>query len=200
LSGTSKPPNDQLAFLAGIGHVCLQWALIEQTLLGIISAAEHMPLEKTYTRYGSTGMIPRLTLAINLAQEAKWASPLVKRLREVRKTIQKGLDERRNLFVHGAHKGEIAPGQFELTMARWSPNNRSQIVTVEDVAELVSRLSELAQELERIYRDYGTWKFGPGANEDSRQHVPETKPIARLIRARQIKRAIRLLLANLKPW
>jgi len=56
----ASPPTDLNSFLAGIGHICLQWALLEQTLLGIIAAAENMPLEKTYTRFGTTDMMPAL--------------------------------------------------------------------------------------------------------------------------------------------
>lgn len=185
------------ALLLAIGHICLQWALIEQTLLGIIAAAENILLEKTYTRYGGTDMLPRLNLAIRLVEEAKWAPPLVQRLRSIRKAVQKDI-EKRNLFVHGVHKGEVAPGQFELTMARWAANDRTHVVTPDDAIALALRLSRLAQEVDSIFKDYGTRKFGIKDHADRGYEVTDNKAASRLIRRRNIKRALKLLWANLK--
>jgi hypothetical protein len=190
--------------LAAIGNICLQWSLLEQNLLGIISGAEHMPVEKTYTRYGTTDMMPRIRMAIRLTEEAKWPVSLRNRLVAIRRALQKeggkGLAEYRNLYVHGAHKEVFENGEVELTMVRWPASERSQIVTAEDAVQLGHRLGELAQEAHSIFCDYGTWKFDTKLSEQGRENVAQAKALSRLIRAHQIKRAVKLLFANLKPW
>ena len=200
--GNPSPPADLNSFLAGIGHICLQWALLEQTLLGIIAAAENMPLEKTYTRFGTTDMMPRIRMAVRLTEEAKWPPHLRNRLKAIRTALQKengGLAERRNLFVHGVHEGMNDQGEVRLTMVRWTAENREQVVTILDAAFLANRLGELAQESQSIFSDYGVWKFGPGHEVERRKHIAEAKPITRFVRAQNIKRAVKLLFANLKP-
>lgn len=198
-----EPPTDQTSFLASIGHICLQWALLEQTILFIIGAAENLPIEKVYPRYGSLDMLPRLNMAINLTREAKWPVRLTNPLVEIRKALQRDGDkiaERRNLFVHGVHKPTEVPGEFELTMARWSADKRNQIVTVVDGVELANSIAQLAQKADGIFRGYGVWQFGPEYETDRSEQVAQAKAMARFIRAHNIKRAFKLLLANLKPW
>lgn len=192
----------QNAFLSGIGHVCLQWALLEQTLLAIIGAAEDLPFDKVYTRFGSLDMQPRLNMAIKLAREDKWPPRLIKTLVEIRKALQKdggGLAERRNLFVHGVHKDTGVPGEVSLTMARWVPDKREQIVTMHDAFDLATRLTHLVHKAESVFRGYGVWKFGAKYQADRSEQIAETKATARFIRAKQIKRGFKLILANLKP-
>lgn len=128
-------PTDLNSFLAGIGHICLQWALLEQMLLGIIAAAENMPLEKTYSRYGRLDMLDRVKMAIKLSVEAKWPGRFIGRLRAIQRSLQKGGDrlaEKRNMFVHGVHSTTGTPGEYELTMVRWPATNRKTVVTIED--------------------------------------------------------------------
>jgi hypothetical protein len=172
-------------------------------LLGIIAAAESNSLEKTYTRYGTTDMMPRIRMAIRLTEEAHWPGRLRNRLIAIRRALQKengkGLAEYRNLYVHGAHKDIAENGDVELTMVRWPASERKQIVTSADAAQLSNRLGVLAQEAHSIYCDYGDWKFNLQLGQNGREHVAKAKSNVRLIRAHQIKRAIKLLLANLKP-
>jgi hypothetical protein len=195
-----SPPNDLNSFLAGIGHICLQWALLEQSLLGIIAAAENMPLEKTYTRYGTTDMVPRMRMAIRLVEEAKWPHQLQRRLRAIRDKLQNGkLSDQRNLFVHGVHKGIQSNGMVQLTMVRWSAPKREQLVSVWEAVELANQLSILAQEAGSILDAYGAWKFGPGLDEDRSKHIAEAKPLTRFIRAQQFKRAVKAVLGNNRP-
>lgn len=201
MSAKKPPPSDQNSFLAGIGHICLQWALLEQTLLAIIAAAEDTSFDKVYTRFGNLDMQPRLNMAIKLAREARWPNRLIKPLENIRKAIQSGekLGERRNLFVHGVHKDTDTPGEVSLTMARWSPDKRQQIVTLLDAVQLANRLAQLAQEADAVFGEYGVWKFGAKRERDGNEHIAQTKATARFIRAQNVKRAIKLLLTNLKP-
>lgn len=188
--------RDQLnMFLAGVGHICLQWALLEQSLLAIIAAAEDMPLEKTYTRYGTTDMMPRLRMAIRLVEEAKWPHPLQKKLKGIRERLQKGnLAERRNLFVHGVHKGIQSDRLVQLTMVRWNAQNREQIVSISEAADLAGHLATLAREAGSIFDEYGAWKFGHGSSDFRTEHVAKGKPVSRLVQGHQISAAVRSLL------
>jgi len=141
-------------------------------------------------------------MAIRLTEEANWPPHLRKRLKTIRTVLQEGnggLAERRNLFVHGVHEGIRTNGEVSLIMARWPAAKREQVVTILDAATLAHRLSELAQESQRIFSDYGVWKFGPDRDAERREHIAQAKPNTRFVRAQQIKRAMKLLLTNLKP-
>jgi hypothetical protein len=202
LSAKITPPTDQNVFLAGIGHICLQWALLEMMMLGIIATAEGIPLQKTYSRYGRWDMLDRVKFAIKLAVEARWPGRLVGRLKNIQRALQKGGDglaDQRNLYVHGAHRTTDTPGEYELTMVRWPPKQRHKVVTAADAFLIANRLSQLAEEAERICDDYGAWKFKAKPKAYRGQQVAHTKAVARLVRAHNIKRAIKLLWANLKP-
>jgi hypothetical protein len=197
------PTSDRNSFLAGIGHVCLQWALLEQTILAIIASAENMPLEKTYPRFGTLDMMPRLNMAIKLAHEASWPVRLTKPLAEIRKAVQRegeGLADRRNLFVHGVHAETDVAGEFELTMVRWAPEKRRQVVTIVDAVDLATRLHLLVKKAEAVFDGYGVWKFGTKRDASSDGQIATSLTRLRLVRAYNIKRALKLLFANLKPW
>ena len=197
-----SPPTDMNSFLAGIGHVCLQWALLEHTILCLIGVIEAIPVEKAYTRFASLDMQPRLNMAIALAIEAKLHGSYIRRLRAIRTALQKegkGLAEKRNMYVHGAHDPTEVEGEFALTMSRWKGDRRRQVVTILYVSDLVNRLSLLAQEGHSIFSDYGVRKHGAAAYQNTGEHVAQAKAALRFIRAKQIKRGLKLIFGNLKP-
>lgn len=136
--------------MAGIGHVCLQWALLEHLLLGCIAAVEGMPLEKTYIMFGGTDMIARCGIAINLARQAKLPGTYPARLDAIRKELRGGLQDRRNQAVHGVHASSDIPDSMRLTIAKWPEPRRHQDVSVMDLYELGKRLSELGKEADEI--------------------------------------------------
>lgn len=169
-------------------------------LLGLIAAAENMRLESVYSRYGGLDMLPRLNMAINLAREAKWNRNLVHRIEAMRKEIQNSLLDKRNMFVHGVHKAGPKPGETILTMVRWKGDKRDQTVTLLDALDLANRLAKLAGEAQSIYEDYGVWKFGPDHQANGPRQIAGLKAATRFIRAQQVKRALKLLWTNLKPF
>jgi hypothetical protein len=194
-------PTDQLSFLASIGNTCLQWALLEHSILCIIGMIDELPAEQAYTRYAGLDMIPRLNMVIALADEAKWPLRLTKRLRAIRAELQgrNGLAEKRNMFVHGAHDLGELDGEYRLTMARWKGDRMRTTVTILESQDLGNRLALLAQEAHSIFSDYGVWKFGPRAKQDTSQQIAQAKAALRFIRAKQIKRGLKLIFGNLKP-
>lgn len=140
-------------------------------------------------------------MAITLAEEAKWPLRYAKRLRAIRDQIRgpKGLAEKRNMFVHGAHDLAVEEGEFNLTMSRWKGDRQCTTVTILDASDLASRLSLLAQEAHSIFSDYGVWKYGPEAKQATAGPIIQEKTTLRFIRAQQIKRGLRLIFGNLKP-
>jgi hypothetical protein len=189
------------SFLAGIGHICLQWALLEQMMLAVISAAENISLEKTYSRYGRWDMLDRVKFAIALAVEARWPGHLIGRLKKIQRALQQGGDglaQRRNLFVHGVHAMTDTPGEFQLTMARWPKNKRTEVVTVTDAYLLMNRLSQLSKEAEGVFCGYGVWKFKAEFDPNGGEQIAQAKAHARIVRTHNIKRALKLLWTNLR--
>lgn len=197
------PPTDQNAFLAAIGHICLQWSRLEHSLLILIGTIENMPAEKAYLAFAGLDMIPRVNMAITLAQENKLPRRMIGDLKGIRRELQKdgsNLANRRNMFVHGVHKFGDAAGEYVLTMSRWRGDKRDQTVTLIDAGQLAHEIALQAQIADSIFRNYGIWKFGVPDQGNGSQHIARTKAALRLIRAHQVKRAVKLLLSNLKPW
>jgi hypothetical protein len=196
------PAEEQNILLAAIGHLCLQWALLEQCLIAIIAAAENQSLEKTYARFGSLDIHKRVNMAITVAREAKWPQRLIKPLTEIRSALQKGgggLADRRNLFVHGVHEPTGVRGEYALTMTRWGPSKRKTVVTALDCGQLALSIIQLVQKAEGVFIGYGVWKFGPEYQTDRSEQIAKTKAAVRTVRSRQRKRAIALLIANIWP-
>ena len=104
------------------------------------------------------------------------------------------------MFVHGAHKFGNQQGEYVLTMSRWKGDKQSQVVTLIDAAQLAQQIALQAQKAESVFDDYGLWKFGIKNQQNGGEQVAQTKAFLRLVRAQQIKRAVKLLLTNLKPW
>lgn len=84
--------SEETKHFAAIGHICLQWALLEHTVLALIAAAEHMPMPKVHIIFGGLDMLPRVNMAITLARQARWPQHLVKRIEVIRKALQHGED------------------------------------------------------------------------------------------------------------
>ena len=146
-------------------------------------------------------MLKRVNMAISLTREAKWPQRLIKPLTEIRAQLQQGgggLADRRNLFVHGVHEPTGVSGEYSLTMTRWGRDKRKTVVTALDVGQLTLSIVQLVQKAEGVFIGYGVWKFGPEYEQDRSQQIAQTKATIRLIRAQQIKRAIKLFWTNLK--
>ena len=166
--------TDEHKIFASIGHICLQWALLEHTVLALIAAAENMPMPKVHLVFGGMDMLPRMNMAVTLTEEAKWPLHLTKRVRAIRTALQKGgedLSSRRNQAVHGVHSISSLPAHVKLTMVRWRGEREAQDVSLNDLHALGVRLHGLSKEAWSIFEDYGRWKFKPSSNEDASQQL-----------------------------
>lgn len=160
MSEQSPEVSEDVKIMAGIGHVCLQWARLEMGILGVIYTIEDVPREKGEIIFGGLDMLPRINMAIKLAEHAKIAPPLRRRLRDVRSKLQGGLADRRNQVVHGAHK-DLEDGLTTLTMVRWQGDRREKKIDKADLYQLGNEIFELGDECWSIMEDLGMWKFGP---------------------------------------
>ena len=193
--------TDEIKIYAGMGVVCVQWALLEHMVLAIISATENMPLDKVYIMFGGLDMLPRINMALRLSREAKWPAALTKRIEEIRVGVQgksgrHGLQERRNQLIHGVHKASEKPHSVSLTMVRWQGPKRTQDVSVTEVYELASQLGALAQEASSIFDAYGVWKFGPSGQKNGGKQLAKTEPAAGLKIAQDFQSIIKRLLGK----
>lgn len=151
----------QTAFTSAIGHVCLQWSLLELTLLSYLCILEECLREKGDLIFGGLDMLARVNTAISLSRYHKIPRPLVKELEEIRKALQKGgLAERRNQAVHGAHAASDILGTYVLLMPRWKGEKKLQPVSTADLVELSEELHSLYVRAWSVIQKYGDWKYG----------------------------------------
>ena len=182
-----------------MGIVCVQWALLEHLMLGLISSAESSSLNKVYISYGGLDMLPRIGMALKLARFYGWPGPMIARIEAIRKEVQGhgGLGERRNQLIHGVHKASLSNSSVSLTMVRWGEPKRTQDVSIANINDLARRLGGLAYEAGSIFDDYGVWKFGANREEKSDKQLPKGKASVWLKIAQDIKGAIKRLFGNL---
>jgi hypothetical protein len=196
--GVSKvePLDDQNKFCLMIGHVCLQWALLELGLLSILAALQNLPPDEAETIFGGLDMQPRCNMAINLARMHRLPRPMIQRLEAIRKALQGGLADRRNQAVHGAHAESHLPGHIQLRMVRWKGEKSVQHVSIADMYSLTKELGVLAQEAGSIFDDYGLWKFGDHGRVNARDDFPKVRSGVWLNAAQNIKTRLN----HLRGW
>lgn len=159
-----------------IGHVCLQWALLELALLSLLAALENVPNDRAEMIFGGLDMLPRCNMAINLARHHRLPRPMIQRIEAIRKAMQGGLSDRRNQAVHGAHAASDLPGHVRLRMVRWKGDKSIQHVSIADMFGLATELAALAQEASLIFDDYGRWKFGDHRPENAHSQTAQVDP------------------------
>ena len=152
----------QTAFTSAIGHVCLQWSLLELTLLSYLCVLEGCLPEKGDLIFGGLDMLGRINSAISLSRYQNIPAPLIKELEAIRKSLQKGkLADRRNQAVHGAHAAGGTLGTYNLLMSRWKGERKVQPVSIADLVDLARSLHQLQVRAYDVIEAYGDWAFGP---------------------------------------
>jgi hypothetical protein len=136
-----------LAIMAAIGHVCLQWSRLEMAVLGLLVAIELTEFEKGALLFGHLDLQPRVNMALNLARAKKLPPPVLGRITAVRQRLQKGgLADRRNQVVHGAHR-DMEGVETTLTMIRWKGEKRSRRMTAAEINSIAVEAYELGSEV-----------------------------------------------------
>jgi hypothetical protein len=171
--------DDGAAIMATIGHICIQWARLESTLLGICAVLARTPPSEAFIIFGGLDMRPRLNMAVNLARHHKMERKLLDRLTTIRVTITKEkLDDKRNQAVHGAHSDSTTPQHVKLTMARWSGDKRDQEISIAELHKTGLRLNDLANEAYLILIAYVESLGVNHSRENANDTFVKTNPTA----------------------
>lgn len=164
--------DDQSAIMACIGYVCVQWALLENNLLGVLAASQNVTIDEAAILFGSLDMRPRLTKAIGLAEFHCWKQPLKKRLRDLRGGIDKlKMSDRRNMLIHGVHSESTKPQHFNLYSPRLSGDAQREEWSIQEAITLGDQVRYAAIEAHAIFVEYGRWKFGDNGPENTESQV-----------------------------
>lgn len=111
-----SPEEATAIYAMKVGNICAVWSSIEYLVALTIWELLHLDYETGQIITGGTDMLPRLNMAIALAEQLKAGRPLITALRSLRKTLQDGLDQRRNQAVHGVNR--ITKGKHLVEMHR----------------------------------------------------------------------------------
>lgn len=175
--------------MAGIGHVCIQWALLENNLLGILACCQNVKIEEAAILFGGLDMKPRIGVAIKLAQYHKWSPPLQRGLRDLRSKIERfKLVDKRNMLIHGVHKPSEKPQHFVLYSPRKSGTAQQEEWSIFAVLEVGNHIHSAALEAQSIFDAYGAWKF-PGHSAENVSGEFVTTPTNTIARIKQDLRA-----------
>ncbi|NRD88778.1 hypothetical protein C8024_03880 [Sphingopyxis sp. BSNA05] len=118
---TSDP---HIKILTSIGYICVQWALLEYLVLHSIFAIVDMDEKQGDILFGGLDMQPRLNTALNLAKHHEAPEQITDQIKSIRKAIQGGLSDKRNMAIHGVHADSETPDSVKLHMPRWGGPKR----------------------------------------------------------------------------
>ncbi len=149
------------AFLAAIGHVCLQWSLLELVALSILYALKEVDDVEGDLLFGHLDLLPRINMAVALLDHQRAPGELIARLKAIKDQLgDKGkVKERRNQAVHGAHAATDFLGTFNMRMSRWRGPKKVSAVSVEDLITLTNEIYALRLEAYRIMEALWAWKM-----------------------------------------
>jgi hypothetical protein len=176
-----RDPNlAHLKIMGGIGHVCLQWALLETTLMAVLNLFVKLVPEEGAVVFGGLDMLGRLNMAINLADHHKAPFPIGQELRNIRKALQNGILDARNQAIHGAHADADEPDSVNLTMFRWPKPKRMQTKSFEDFAKLAIDIENLQRRAFGVFQHIGAWKGGYHGAVDGEDDLTGAPSVPRL--------------------
>lgn len=87
--------------MVAVGNICVQWAAIEQHVAATIWSMLGLSSRQGKIVTGGLAMLARVNMAIALGREKREPKELIDALVRLRKNLQDGLDDARNLAVHG---------------------------------------------------------------------------------------------------
>lgn len=150
----------QIPLLAAIGHVCLQWSILEMTILAVLNVIEELEPEEGFILFGGQDILPRFSLAIRLLDHLNAPQEIPEELRAIRELLQKrnGIKDRRNQAVHGAHADADQLDAVQLTMVRWAGARRTQTVTLEQLIDLTEEIHSAQRRTYGVFQKIGQWQ------------------------------------------
>lgn len=146
--------------MSAIGYVCVQWSILEHVLLHAIFALTDMPHEQGEIAFGGMDIQPRVNAALNLARFQKAPRMIQSGLLEIRKAIQGGLSDSRNLVVHGVHSDGSTPDAVRLHMSRWGGDKKETELTAPEIHQIGLDIRQQVAAAWDVFIAIGDWKFG----------------------------------------
>lgn len=146
-------PIDPLAAMlisdrhAYVGNICHQWANIEYQLVLAIWAMLGIDQETGIILTGGVPIRARADMAVKLAKHLKAPEPALQTFKWIQKELESGIEDRRNLAVHGvrtANDSDSASEFFEMHRGRSKGRN---IQTNDDLLTLSKEISALGSRL-----------------------------------------------------
>lgn len=121
--------------------MCLVWSGLEYVFAYTIWHLLGLSEDTGKIVTGGLDMLPRANMAINLSRQLKAPASLTKALMEARKTIQDGLDTRRNECVHGVHFGNATSEVVRIEVHRGKGDRSKKVLTNADIHGLLNELN-----------------------------------------------------------
>jgi len=121
-----------------IGDICMSWSAIESIVALITWQLLSMDEGTGRIVTGGLDMLPRISMAIALARHLKAGREIITPLEALRKTIQDGLDQRRNQAVHGIN--QVRDGKWLVEMHRGTKRGPPQELPVSDLRATLAEL------------------------------------------------------------
>lgn len=114
--------------------ICAAWAELEYLFFMVIWRALNLDdLETGPIVTGGLDMLGRANMAIRLIRHKKAPRYVLDALVAARKTIQDGLDDKRNRAIHGTHVSGPSDGEFILVMHRGKFASNEEPLTAHDL-------------------------------------------------------------------
>lgn len=145
-----------------IGNICWQWAHLEYLIALAIWSLLRIDNDTGRLITGGMNILPRINLALNLAKHLNAPTQAQRALKEVRTTLQKGLDERRNRAIHGHRSLDSSDPQAEFVeMHRGKGAGTKVRQTNKDLAQLGGDIADTARALQKAMLDSGVYSDTP---------------------------------------
>jgi hypothetical protein len=147
--------------MASLGHISIQWALLEAILAHAIWALLILDYETGAIVTGGTDMLPRVNMAILLARHKKAPQSAIRKLESVRSALQNDLLDRRNQAIHGIHADAADADKVKLVMLRWKHPKREQERSIADLDQISQDIRACQKDAEIALDIIWKWQLRP---------------------------------------
>jgi hypothetical protein len=142
--------DESLQMLIGVGNICTQWAFLEFQFSLAIWRLLKVDEATGKIVTGGLDMLPRAGMAIVLARHFQADRALTTALVEARKTIQAGLDVRRNEAVHGVFKSRVGGSDVVVEVHRGKGDRKPKPITAADLTSLGTEIAQVWRALHEV--------------------------------------------------
>ncbi|MFI4933857.1 MAG: hypothetical protein ACHP7N_04515 [Caulobacterales bacterium] len=147
--------EDALRRASLIGSICVHWSAIEGYVALTIWEMLGVRAETGKILTGGLDMLPRLNMAILLARHLKAGKKIERALVALRKEIQDGLDQRRNVAVHGLNY--VIEGKVLVEMHRGRGDRTRREFPINELAQTEKDLGRVMTAYSAALLPWSSW-------------------------------------------